>query len=376
MSLQIKLFCHSIVSDWNHGNAHFLRGIVSELASRGSDIETLEPENSWSRRNLEQQHGTDYLESFRSHYPLIRWRTYSLERDSVDDLIADADIALVHEWSEPALIQAVSNFRARNSRLRIFFHDTHHRAVTAPGELLVEQLAGFDGILVYGQTLKAAYERLGWTQNVHVWHEAADTRIFKPLKEATPTEDAVWIGNWGDEERTAELDEFLIEPIQRIGASASVYGVRYPDSAIERLDQAGITYQGWLPNYLAPNVFSNHRLTVHVPRRPYRTVLAGIPTIRPFEALACGIPLLSAPWEDTEGLFRKDQDYLSAANGNEMRKQMSDVLSDESLRDSLARNGRETILARHSCAHRVDEFLNIYRGYAPPALRDYEVTVC
>ena len=52
-------------------------------------------------------------------------------------------------------------------------------------------------------------------------------------------------------------------------------------------------------------------MTVHVPRRPYVDALPGIPTIRVFEALACGIPLVSAPWRDEEGLFRhRDRIFL------------------------------------------------------------------
>jgi spore maturation protein CgeB len=42
-------------------------------------------------------------------------------------------------------------------------------------------------------------------------------------------------------------------------------------------------------------------------------MLPGIPTIRVFEALACGIPLVSAPWDDSEHLFRPGEDFLVAA---------------------------------------------------------------
>ena len=99
-------------------------------------------------------------------------------------------------------------------------------------------------------------------------------------------------------------------------------------------------------------------MTVHVPRRPYVEALPGIPTIRPFEALACAIPLICAPWDDVEGLFRPD-DYLVARNGEEMRTRLAEVLADEELARGLAARGRETILARHTCAHRVDELLAI-----------------
>jgi spore maturation protein CgeB len=50
--MQIAMFCHSLLSDWNHGNAHFLQGIASELIMRGHDVRVCEPWNSWSLQNL------------------------------------------------------------------------------------------------------------------------------------------------------------------------------------------------------------------------------------------------------------------------------------------------------------------------------------
>jgi spore maturation protein CgeB len=100
-------------------------------------------------------------------------------------------------------------------------------------------------------------------------------------------------------------------------------------------------------------------VTVHVPRRPYVEALPGIPTIRPFEALACGIPLVCAPWEDSEGLFRPGTDYLVARTGREMQRHLDDVLHDPALTESLSKSGRETVLARHTCGHRVDELLAV-----------------
>jgi spore maturation protein CgeB len=78
-----------------------------------------------------------------------------------------------------------------------------------------------------------------------------------------------------------------------------------------------------------------------------------------FEALSCGIPLISAPWHDDEGLFRAGTDYLVAASGRQMERHLRAVLSDHALAESLVYHGLETISSRHSCAHRVDELLAI-----------------
>ena len=136
-----------------------------------------------------------------------------------------------------------------------------------------------------------------------MWHEAADLRRFSPRHEANAGRDAgdlVWIGNWGDGERSAELSEFLIDPVVRLGLQATVHGVRYPQQALDLLRRANISYRGWIANHRVPSVFARYRCTVHVPRQSYAASLHGIPTIRMFEALACGIPLISAPWRDDD----------------------------------------------------------------------------
>ena len=141
-----------------------------------------------------------------------------------------------------------------------------------------------------------------------------------------------------------------------------MHGVRYPEAALARLRQAGIEFGGWVPTDEVPGVFGAFRTTVHVPRGPYVAALPGIPTIRVFEALACGVPLVSAPWDDTEGLFRPGEDFLVARDGAEMRRHLRDLLSDPASASALAERGRRTILDRHTCAHRVDELLGIHRA--------------
>jgi spore maturation protein CgeB len=178
----------------------------------------------------------------------------------------------------------------------------------------------------------------------------------------------IWIGNWGDGERTAEIEEFLLGPSKAVGLPLDIHGVRYPPQAKALLARYGSQYLGWLPNALAPTVFAKHLATVHVPRRFYVEALPGIPTIRVFEALACGVPLLSAPWSDAEHLFRPGEDYLLARNGAEMTRRLRDVREDAALRAALVRSGLETIRARHTCAHRAAELLAIVAALQTPSL--------
>jgi spore maturation protein CgeB len=357
--VKVVVFSHSLVSDWNHGNAHFLRGVVSELQERGHRVEVFEPAGGWSRANLVREHGTGPLRDFEIAFPRLSSREYEPEALDLDAALDDAELVLVHEWNDPSLVQRIGAHRARHGGYRLLFHDTHHRAATAPEEMARFDLSEYDGVLAYGEVIRQIYLERGWAKRAWTWHEAADTRVFQPLPGIKPKADLVWIGNWGDDERSEELREFLLRPARKLRLSGQIHGVRYPRLARLRIRLAGLRYRGWVANHRAPELFARHRLTVHVPRRPYVEALPGIPTIRPFEAMACGIPLICSPWEDAEGLFHPGQDYLVARNGEEMREAMRAVLTDTELAARLRANGLETIRARHTCAHRVDELLAI-----------------
>ena len=356
--MKLVLFYHSLLSDWNHGNAHFLRGVASELIARGHQVTVFEPEDSWSYQSLVREHGPEAIEEFHHAYPGLTGVRYGADLD-LDHALDGADVVIVHEWNAHELVRRIGEHRARTGRYKLLFHDTHHRAVTAPEEIASYDLRHYDGVLAYGAVLGEIYLANDWARKVWVWHEAADTRLFHPLPGVKPSRDLVWIGNWGDDERTAELHQFLIRPVKALCLDARVHGVRYPDAGLRALADAGIDYAGYLPNFRAPEVFAQFRVTVHVPRLAYTRQLPGIPTIRPFEALACGIPLISAPWNDAEHLFTPGEDYLVARNEEEMKKHLKALLADKSMARELARHGLQTIRARHTCSHRVDELLGV-----------------
>jgi spore maturation protein CgeB len=374
--MRVVMFYHSLVSDWNHGNAHFLRGVVAELIARGHTVDVFEPREGWSRKNLLREAGPSAIAGFHRAYPGLQSTIYDFPSLDLDDELEGADLVLVHEWNEPGLVEAIGRHRAASGGYHLLFHDTHHRSVTDREQMAKYPLQHYDGVLAFGDVIRRRYLEEGWAQRVWTWHEAADVRVFHPRPARAHLGDLVWVGNWGDEERTAELEEFLIRPVEELGLTAQVHGVRYPPEARARLRDSGISYRGWLPNYLAPEVFAAFRFTVHIPRGPYVAALPGIPTIRVFEALACGIPLICSPWEDAEGLFSPGSDYLTANTGKQMRQLMADVVADHDAANAMAERGRQTIMERHTCGHRVDELLGIVEELTPePSGRREETQV-
>jgi spore maturation protein CgeB len=368
--MKFVLFYHSLVSCWNHGNAHFLRGFARELIRAGHDVVVYEPQNGWSRTNALTEPGPA-LPDAQDLVPGIEHRFYQMNDLDLDRALDHADVVLVHEWNEPELVARIGACRLRANFL-LLFHDTHHRAVTAPDELDRFDLDAYDGVLAFGDVLCDIYKRRGWGRRAYTWHEAADTALFHPSP-GEPETDIIWIGNWGDGEREAELVELLLEPAARLNLRIRIHGVRYPEHVRARLDAGGVQYEGWLPNHIVPSAFARARMTVHVPRRPYVEALPGIPTIRIFEALACGVPLVTARWHDVERLFPPGS-FLNVATGSEMTAALDLLRKDPAMAADLARAGLQAIEARHTCTHRVAELLNICANLDQPARRERPTT--
>src|SRR2546423_3659483 len=75
--LRLRFFAHSWRSDWNHGNAHFLRGLADELKNLGHEVRCYEASDAWSFVNLLQEaSAAKSLQEFRAAFPNLDLRSY------------------------------------------------------------------------------------------------------------------------------------------------------------------------------------------------------------------------------------------------------------------------------------------------------------
>jgi spore maturation protein CgeB len=360
--LRIAYFAHTLRSDWNNGNAHFLRGLMRSLVQLGHDVKVFEAETGWSIYNLRTEpEGLRSLEKFLETYADLNVQTYLPEQEVWEwrEWLRGVQVIILHEWNPPELAQMLLSLR-QELGYKLLFHDTHHRASSSPENMERSSVCQFDGVLAFGEVLSAIYRERFRAHNVWTFHEAADISVFHPLPEIEREDEIVWVGNWGEGERSSEICEFLLKPAARLrqDAQTTIYGVRYPPEALAALESAGIRYLGYLANLETPFVYAGAKATVHIPRQQYAGVMTGIPTIRVFEALACGIPLVSAPWHDTESLFRPS-DLCFAGNTSEMIDALHTLLRNPAAAEDQAARGLETILARHTCSHRAVELTAI-----------------
>lgn len=331
---------------------------------RGHSLRCYEQLGSWSLTNLirtEGERAIAAIDDFRRLYQDLDVRFYELgdkHREELKDELRGAHVVIVHEWNEPALINTILELK-KELGFKALFHDTHHRAYTEPRAILNSNIHLFDGVLAFGEALRKIYKDGFGVEKVWTFHEAADVEHFRPLEQRREA-DVLWIGNWGDEERSEELYEYLIDSArQLLDFKFVAHGVRYPAAALKILAQANIEFRGYLPNLKAPQAYAASALAMHVPRRQYTNGLSGIPTIRIFEALACGAALVCARWEDAEQLFHADEDFVAVSDGRAMRAEIDHLLHDDAARRQIGQHGLETIRARHTCAHRAEQLAEI-----------------
>src|SRR4051812_28614515 len=185
--LNIKLFSHSLVSDWNHGNAHFLRGLARALGQLGNKVRCYEELGAWSLKNLvenEQERSIQAIDDFRERFRDLDIHFYQLDNSLegyLEDELKDADLVIVHEWNDPKLVNLVLDFK-QDYGFKALFHDTHHRAYTRAGEILRFHLHLFDGVLAFGEPIRRIYTEGFGIEKVWTFHEAADIENFKPLE--------------------------------------------------------------------------------------------------------------------------------------------------------------------------------------------------
>jgi spore maturation protein CgeB len=362
-SLRIAYIAHSVSSDWNNGNAHFLRGLMRSMVALGHDVTIYEQALGWSLENLlTEQVGQHSRTQFANAYPELNIYAYAenheLDPNYWKSQFQDVEIVIVHEWNSAHLAHCIASVRDELG-FKLLFHDTHHRASSSPEEMARYGISNFDGVLAFGEALRSLYLHRYGVSRAWTLHEAADISVFHPISSIDRSGDVVWIGNWGDDERSREICEFLLCPASQLPhRSFALWGVRYPQDALEQLARSRVAYRGYLPNLQAPRAYAASRLTVHIPRQQYTACMDGIPTIRVFEALACGIPLISAPWRDSEQLFREG-DFTVVRNGSEMRRTLEHLLEHPREAEEQALRGLETVLSRHTCRHRAEQLTSI-----------------
>ena len=301
--------------------ARFVRGTIAELRELGHDVEVLEPARVEAPADL------------------------AIELDL-------ADLVVVQDSTPPTLVRQIGAHHRQHDGCRLLFHAT--RAIPTDDSRTDGDgfdLSGYDGILASSRRISQSYFEADWHGPAWNWPEAADTRIFHPLPDIEPEADLVAVASWADGAQSAALRELLLRPARQLRLRGAIHGPPPPWLAGLRLRLTGLHHCPPVADRAIPALFARHRLTVQLLAQPT--------PVSSFEALACGVPLISAPGGDDDGLFQPERDYLVARDCAEMREAMQAVLELPEFAAQLSESGLRSVRARHTCAHRAQELLEI-----------------
>jgi spore maturation protein CgeB len=352
--LHIAILGLSITSSWGNGHATTYRSLVGALSRRGHDVLFLEREAPWYRANRDAVNlppGSVHL--YHSIDELgARWRS----------VLGDADLVVVGSYV-PQGVEVGRLVQSIGSGIIAFYDiDTPVTlASLAKGEcpyLNTETLAGFDLYLSFtgGRALQVLEHRYG-ARAARVLYCSVDPDRHQPTA-AEPVWDMGYLGTYSAD-RQSTLDELMCSPARRCPQRLfAVAGPLYPNDVswpanVERIEHVGPDRHGWF--------YSRQRFTLNVTRADM-TRMGYSPSVRLFEAAACGVPIISDPWPGLETIFVPGKHILVARSSQEVLSYLREFPDHE--RQQIAVRAREHVLARHTAAHRaialegyVDELL-------------------
>ena len=343
--MRIVILGLSITSSWGNGHATTYRGLVRELARRGHDVLFLERDVPWyaGNRDLPQP-------------PYCRTALY----ESVADLdrrfrgeVRAADLTIAGSYVPDGI--AVGEWAIENAGGVTAFYDidtpvTMARLERGDCEYLAPHLIPeYDIYLSFtgGPLLERIQTHYG-SPMARVLYCSVDPELYYPER-AAKRWDLGYLGTYSDD-RQPFLECLMLEPARHMPEAAFIVaGPLYPASIVwpknvERID------------HLAPGehrgFYNAQRFTLNITRAEMKA--AGFsPSVRLFEAAACGAAIISDSWRGLDTLFEPGREILVASGADDVLEILRSVSSEQAA--EIGARARARVLAGHTAAHRAME---------------------
>jgi len=355
--LRIVICGLSISSSWGNGHATTYRGLVRELAARGHDVLFLERDVPWYAANR------DLPEP-----PYGRTALYScLEelKDRFSGDVREADVVIVGSYVPEGV--AVGEWVTTVARGKKAFYDIDTPVTLARlrrGEndyLSRELIPRYDLYLSFtgGPTLECLERRYG-APVARVLYCSTDPLVYYP-EQRKPAWELGYLGTYS-EDRHPSLERLMLETARRWPEGRFVVaGPLYPENIewpanVERIE------------HLAPPThrafYNSQRFTLNITRADMRR--AGFsPSVRLFEAAACGVPIISDWWVGLDHILKPGSEILVARTAADTLRFLRELPEEERL--AIGERARKHVLAEHTAAHRAAQL----EGYILAALNGH-----
>lgn len=342
--MRIVVLPLSITSSWGNGHATNYRALARALARRGHHVTFLERDVPWyaAARDLQTfDHGDIHLYA------------------SVDDLrarfephVRDADVVVIGSYVPEGV--EVASWVLESAGGLVVFYDidtpvTLEKLSKGDHEYLAPDLIPrFDLYLSFtgGPTLEVLETELGARRAVAFYC------IFDPDEYRPVERDLRWdLGYLGTDspDRRKPLEELLVEPARRSPTRRfCVAGPNHPDARwpanVERIDH--------LPPHRHRDFYCSQRFTLNVTRA--QMIAAGhSPSVRLFEAAACGIAIISDRWPGLDEVLVPGEEILLVDSASDVIDLLTNLPEED--RRAVGEAARRRVLAEHSAERRVEE---------------------
>ena len=342
--LDIVIIGLTITSSWGNGHATTYRGLVRELTRLGHRVLFLEQNVEWYASNRDMPKppfGTTRL-----------YRNFGDLKNRFEGEVRGADVVIIGSYVADGI--AVGEWARRINDQIVAFYDIDTPVTLAKlrqgtnDYLSRELIAKYDLYLSFtgGPTLELLEEKFG-SSMARPLYCSFDPEIYYPEKPAIAW-DLGYMGTYSDD-RQPTVNWLLLEPARRAPKlKFAVAGPQYPASIRWPKNVRRI-------NHLAPRehrkFYNAQRFTLNVTRRDM--IEAGYsPSVRLFEAAACGTPIISDYWEGLDEFFKLDDEILIARSPEETLKFLE---LDEPERKKIGERARRRVMCEHTAAHRAVE---------------------
>ncbi len=350
--MKIVIYGLTITSSWGNGHATTYRSLCKALAARGHRIIFVERDAEWYRSNRDLP---------KPGYCAVRlYERWNTESKALIELSRDADAIVVGSYF-PDAIAATEALLAANFGPVLFYDiDTPITlaALRAQGHteyLEARLIPHYAAYLSFtgGPALQEIQGRFG-SPGAVAFYCSVDPDLHKPTPPKPEFSCSLsYLGTYAAD-RQPKLMRFLNDAARLLPeARVIVAGPQYP---------ADIP---WAPNveriiHLSPPehpaFYSSSRFTLNLTRDDM--VAAGYsPSVRLFEASACGAAILSDPWPGLEEFLTPGSEVLLPRDAGEVVRILHGL--PEAEREAMGQRARERVLAEHTAAHRAQQFEEI-----------------
>lgn len=343
----------SVTSSWGNGHATTYRSLLSGLRARGHSVLFLERDMPWYAANRDDPHPAGAVTEL---------------YDSVDQLVARhekevAGAALVIVGSFVPEGAAVGSWVTSVARGITAFYDidtpvTLAKLAQGSCEYLTAELIrryhlylSFTG----GPVLRQLEGQYG-SPMARALYCSVDPELYKPVARDSRW-DLGYLGTYS-QDRQPGLEELMLQPAREwTGGRFAVAGPMYPETVewpanVERIDHLSP------PEH--PAFYGSQRFTLNITRDAMKQ--AGYsPSVRLFEAAACGAPIVSDWWEGLDSLFEPGREILISTSGEQTLRTLRDWSDAQRL--TMGEAAQRRILAEHTPQQRAIQ-LETYRKQA------------